>query len=269
MNPGGPTREGTGGERTRPGEAAVNPGVWVVGPADLRPGEVTSRPATESVFAIDGFDLCRARLDGESSPWHHHGDRTVYGVVLDGRGRIEFGVGGTDSIAVGPGAFFRVPPGVVHREVADGTQVALVGFAGEGPLVVEVDAPDTAPSARPAVAGDDDLVPAGWLANVTRLMPFPDAPVQQVRGHAAGDVASSWHHHGDNHVFGYVLGGEGYTEWGTGPNERAHVREGEWFHTAPGVVHRDVNPSAAEQEYLLWLVGSDPRTVVVDGPDAE
>jgi hypothetical protein len=28
-----------------------------------------------------------------------------------------------------------------------------------------------------------------------------------------------------------------------------------------------VNPSAVEQEYLLWLVGSDPRTVFVDGPD--
>ena len=252
---------------TNPDEMTANPDVVVIGPADVRAVAGTSRPTVETVVEIDGFALCRTRLDG-ASPWHHHGERTAYGVVLDGRGRIEFGPDEAASVDVRPGEFFIVPPGAVHREVAtDDGQVALVGVAGEGPLVVDTARPRRRPSVRPRVAGDDDLVPAGTLQNVTRLTPFPDSPVQQVRGHATGAVESSWHHHGDNHVFGYVVAGEGYVQWGTGPGERALVGTGEWFHLSPGVVHRDVNPSDADQHYLLWLVGSEPRTVPVDGPD--
>lgn len=248
---------------------ATNPGVVVVGPGGERAVERASRPTVETVLAVEGFDLCRTRLDvGETSGWHYHGERTAYGVVLDGRVRVEFGPADADAATVGPGEFFVVPAGVVHREVAlGGAQVALVGFAGVGPLVVDADAPDTVPSVRPRVAGDDDLVPAETLANVTRLMPFPDTPVRQVRGHAAGNVASAWHHHGDNHVLGYVVAGEGYMEWGTGPGERKRVHAGECFHLPPGVVHRDVNPSGADQHYLLWLTGSEPRTIPVEGPN--
>lgn len=252
---------------TNPDETTTNPDVEVIGPADVRAVAGMSRPTVETVVEIDGVALCRTRLNG-ASPWHHHGERTAYGVVLDGRGRIEFGPDEAASVNVRPGEFFVVPPRVVHREVAtDDAQVALVGFAGEGPLVVDATRPRQRPSVRPRVAGGDDLVPAGTLQNVTRLSPFPDSPVQQVRGHAPGAVESSWHHHGDNHVFGYVVAGEGYMEWGTGPGERALVGTGAWFHLSPQVVHRDVNPSDADQRYLLWLVGSEPRTVPVDGPD--
>ena len=45
----------------------------------------------------------------------------------------------------------------------------------------------------------------------------------------------------------------------------ALVRAGEWFHLSPGVVHRDVNPRDADQRYLLWLTGSEPRTVPAAG----
>ncbi|WP_318568062.1 cupin domain-containing protein [Salinigranum marinum] len=168
-----------------------NSDVVVIGPADVRAVAGTSRPTVETVVESDGFALCRTRLAGTSS-WHHHGERTAYGVVLDGRGRIEFGPDPGESVDVGPGEFFVVPPGVVHREVAtDDAQAALVGFAGEGPLVVDAARPRRRPSVRPRVAGDDDLSSAGTLQNVTRLTPFPDSPVQQVRGHAAGAVESS------------------------------------------------------------------------------
>jgi uncharacterized RmlC-like cupin family protein len=274
------------------GDSAVGPGVSVVGPAKVRVVEGTSRPTVEVVFDVDGFTLCRTRLDGGASAWHHHGNRTAYGVVLAGRGRIEWGPDGADGHDVGPDEFFVLPPAVVHREVVTGSGplVALVGFASgtgvgsgtdprsgsgtdesdDGALVVDADPPvageDLTPPPGLRVAGTDDLVPAGWLANVTRLMPFPDAAVQQVRGHAAGDVESNWHHHGDNHVFGHVLAGEGYMQWGADPDERELVGQGEWFHLEPGVVHRDVNPSDADQHYLLWLTGSEPRTVTVEGP---
>jgi uncharacterized RmlC-like cupin family protein len=221
-----------------------------------------------TVFAVEGFDLCRTRLSPDaSSGWHHHGGHTVYGTVLDGRARLEFGPGKADAFEVGPGDFFLIPAAVVHREASDEeAQVALVGYAGEGPLVVDADPPERLPAVRPRVAGDADLVPTGMLKGLARLTPFPDAAVQQVRGHAAGAVESNWHHHGDNHVFGYVVEGEGYMEWGTGPGDRALVRTGECFHLPPGVVHRDVNPHDADQRYLLWLTGSEPRTVPVEGP---
>jgi uncharacterized RmlC-like cupin family protein len=249
---------------------ATNPGVSV-GRASALESTERDGPTTESLVTVAGFELCRTRLrPSASSGWHHHGDHAVYGVVLAGRGRIEFGPGAADALAVGPGDFFSVPAAVVHREGAGREgQVALVGVAGTGPRVVDAAPPDRPPAVRPFVAGEGDLVPAGTLANLTRLTPFPDAAVQQVRGHAAGAVASNWHHHGDNHVFGYVVEGEGYIEWGTGPDDRALVRTGEWFHLPPGVVHRDVNPRDADQRYLLWLTGSEPRTVPVEGPPGE
>ena len=251
---------------------ATNPGVSVVGASEpSRPSgpsgaEWDGQPTTETLFAVEGFELCRTRLSPETtSGWHHHGGHTVYGVALDGRTRLEFGPGDTDVFEVGLGDFFVVPAAVVHREVSDGAaQVALVGFAGAGPLVVDADPPEQPPAVRPRIARDADLVPTGMLKNLTRLTPFPDAAVQQVRGHAAGAVESNWHHHGDNHVFGYVVEGEGYMEWGTGPNDRALVQAGECFHLSPELVHRDVNPRDADQRYLLWLTGSEPRTVPVE-----
>ncbi|WP_109745701.1 cupin domain-containing protein [Salinigranum rubrum] len=248
---------------------ATNPGVSVVGASVPSGAESDGQPTTEALCSVDGFELCRTRLSpGASSGWHHHGEHTVYGVVLDGRARLEFGPGDADGFEVGPGDFFRIPATVVHREVSDEeAQVALVGFAGAGPLVVDADSPEGPPAAHPRVAGDADLVPTGMLKGLTRLTPFPDAAVQQVRGHAAGAVESNWHHHGDNHVFGYVVEGEGYMEWGTGPDDRALVRAGECFHLSPEVVHRDVNPRDADQRYLLWLTGSEPRTVPAAVPE--
>jgi uncharacterized RmlC-like cupin family protein len=250
---------------------ATNPGVSVVGPNRVNGAEQWTQPTVESIFAIDGFELCRTRLSpGAASGWHHHGEHTTYGVVLDGRARLEFAPGTAGSVELAPGDFFVVPAAVVHREVAtDQAQISLVGFAGAGPLVLDADPPEVVPAVRPRVAGDDDLVPAGVLKNLTRLTPFPDAAVQQVRGHATAAVESNWHHHGDNHVFGYVVEGEGYMEWGAGPGDRALVQTGECFHLEPYVVHRDVNPRDSDQRYVLWLTGSEPRTVPVEGLPGE
>jgi len=68
-------------------------------------------------------------------------------------------------------------------------------------------------------------------------------------------------------VFGYVIDGEGYVEWGTDEDQRRLARAGEFFWIPAGLVHRDVNPTDDEQDYVLWLTGSEPRTVPVDGPD--
>ncbi|WP_101294539.1 cupin domain-containing protein [Halegenticoccus soli] len=252
-----------------------DPDVSVVGPGDVesRAASVAGR-TRETVFEADEALLARIRLPGGGeSEWHAHGEREAYGVVVEGRARIEYGPDRADAIDVGVGEFFRVPAGVVHRDAnpSDDECVALVAFVGPGDGAVDVAAeepPSEASHPAPRAAGEDDLVPTARLKNLTRLTPFPDAPVQQVRGHASGRVESDWHHHGDNDVFGHVLAGEGYVEWGPGPDERKLARAGEFFRVPAGVVHRDVNPSDDEQEYVLWLTGSEPRTVRVDGPES-
>lgn len=227
----------------------------------------------EVAFDTNTVLLAKIRLGEGGSGWLVHPERDAYGVIRDGGALFTFGPNGDETVEVDAGGFFHIPAGLVHRIVAptDGV-IALVAYVGTGEPIVSVDGPGSdAPegAGAPTVAGRDDLVETSPLANLTRAMPFPDAPVQQVRGHADGRVASEWHHHGDNDVFGYVIRGEGYVEWGTGENDRKLAEAGEFFVVPAGVVHRDVNPSDDVQDYLLWVVGSEPRVVYVDGPDSD
>ncbi|SFR55878.1 cupin domain-containing protein [Halogeometricum limi] len=246
-----------------------DPGVSVRATDELVPFENAPPGATwTTAFETTRVLLVRAENDRET-PWQT-GGRDAYGVVLDGDGRLDFGPGESDSVRVDEGEFFFVPAGSTHRYVPFGErQVCLVAFVGTGDVVVLADESSDAPSEPPRVAGGAALVPTGHLSNLTRLTPFPDAAVQQVRGHATGRVASDWHHHGDNDVFGYVLDGEGYVEWGVADGERTLARAGEFFHVPAGVVHRDVNPSDDDQRYVLWLTGSEPRLVRVERPNGE
>jgi uncharacterized RmlC-like cupin family protein len=245
----------------------ADPEISVVGPDDVERADEETRA---TVFETEETLLVQSRRDGgASSGWHSHGDRGAYGVVLAGSIRVEYGPDGERSVEAGAGEFFHVPAGVVHRDANPGEDdlSLAVAFVGAGEAVVDADGPPSeAPDSPPRVAGEDDLVATAELANLTRLTPFPDADVQQVRGHADGRIESDWHHHGDNDVFGHVLDGEGYVEWGAGPDERKLARAGDFFHVPAGVVHRDVNPSDDEQDYVLWLTGSEPRNVPVDDP---
>ena len=226
----------------------------------------TPAETREIVFETPRVLLERIKQTGETmTEWRHHGDRDAYEVVLSGQSRVKHGFG---SFSIGVDEFLYIPAGVTYRlTTADEKMEALIAYVGLGQLEVTVDGSNTKqPERAPQRAGTDDLVSAGELKNLTRLMPFPETPVQQVRGHASGRIASDWHHHGDNDVLGYVLNGEGYIEWGQGEGERTLARAGEFFHISAGVVHRDVNPGNDKQDYVLWLTGSEPRTVPVDGP---
>jgi uncharacterized RmlC-like cupin family protein len=79
----------------------------------------------------------------ETSGWHHHGDYETSIYVVTGSVRMESGPGGGDVIEAGPGDFFYVPPGAVHREGNPGDEEAhlIVVRAGSGPAVVNVDGP--------------------------------------------------------------------------------------------------------------------------------
>lgn len=94
--------------------------------------------ATEGMWA--GFVRTAAQ---DTSGWHHHGDYETSIYVVTGQVRMESGPGGGDVVLAGPGDFFYVPPGAVHREANPGDEEAhlIVVRAGSGPAVINVDGP--------------------------------------------------------------------------------------------------------------------------------
>lgn len=82
--------------------------------------------------------------------WHHHGDRHVFGSLLDGRAVVEFatesrdGTTEVDRLAFAAPDFFHVPPRTVHRDGNRGkvAQVSVSTFVGAGHVVVTVDDPE-------------------------------------------------------------------------------------------------------------------------------
>jgi uncharacterized RmlC-like cupin family protein len=127
------------------GTGDVAGGRVVAVPADaLRPGVPTPGIVRETAFETAEATLMRARAEPRAaSGWHHHGDRDVLGYVVRGRARFEFGAGGRDSVEIDEGGFFRVPAGVVHRDVnpLDEAQEIVLAVVGDGPLVVNLDGP--------------------------------------------------------------------------------------------------------------------------------
>src|SRR5260221_636536 len=66
-----------------------------------------------------GFSLVD---EGSSSNRHHHGNEEVF-IVMEGTGRICVE---DESVDVSPGSVVRVPPGVDHQLVNEGTGVLKV-----------------------------------------------------------------------------------------------------------------------------------------------
>lgn len=119
--------------------------VTAVAPDEVRP--VESTPGIERFLALgsDRAMLIRAQGGpGIASGWHHHGRREVFGHVLSGRVRFEYGPGGRGSTEVEEGGYFHVPVGLVHRDVNpdDQPQDMLIAFVGEGQLVVNLEGPE-------------------------------------------------------------------------------------------------------------------------------
>jgi uncharacterized RmlC-like cupin family protein len=114
-------------------------------PADaLRPGAPTPGVAREIAFELERATLMRARAEPHAATgWHHHGSRDVFGYVVRGLARFEFGTGGSGSVEIGEGGFFHVPAGLVHRDVnpLDEPQEIVIAVVGDGPLVVNLDGP--------------------------------------------------------------------------------------------------------------------------------
>ena len=116
--------------------------------------EATGLPvgvAGEQAFHHDGAWVGFLNLEpGASSPWHHHGEWDSYAYVTQGVLRWEFGDDGGDSIEVGAGDVGHMPAWIVHRDVSVGAEnLAMALFrAGDGPLTIDVDGPQTVTEER-------------------------------------------------------------------------------------------------------------------------
>src|SRR3989475_13144732 len=94
------------------------PRIEVVHRTELKKGESTPGIFRETAFESSNVLVSRTRLErGAVSGWHHHGTHELYGFLVSGQLRLEYGPKGADAAVVGPGDFFHVPPGLVHRGV--------------------------------------------------------------------------------------------------------------------------------------------------------
>ena len=119
------------------------------------------------------------------------------------------------------------------------------------------------------VVAPDEVEADESTPGVVRRAVFETESAVMVQSRIAGDTTSGWHHHGDRHVYGYVLSGDGTIEYGPGGDERRDCGAGEWFYISPGTVHRDVNPTDEEVVVLVCFVGSGRVVVNVDDPRAD
>ncbi len=99
----------------------------------------------QPVFDVPGAHVGLTRLSpGAVTSWHHHGTCNFFGYMLKGTVKLESGPGGSQSERIPEGHFFRIPPHLVHRDVNDSGDMALIAIAcvGEGPMSVNVDTPE-------------------------------------------------------------------------------------------------------------------------------
>lgn len=120
--------------------------IEVVRGTELAPADGTAGIVRGRAFESEALVVSRSRIAaGTISAWHHHGTRHLYGFLVSGRLRFEYGPAGADSVEIRPGDFFHIGPGLVHRDVnPDQMEPAVVVnvTAGRGPTVVNVTGPE-------------------------------------------------------------------------------------------------------------------------------
>lgn len=132
-------------ERSGTGEDATGSGIEIVRGAELKKGDSTQGIVRDKAFESGDVLFARSRIAGGiKSGWHHHGERDLYGFLVSGRLRFDYGKGGKDSAEVGAGDFFHIQVGVAHRDVNPDNHLDAVVvniLLGKGPPVVNVSGP--------------------------------------------------------------------------------------------------------------------------------
>ncbi len=129
----------------RAGKPLAVEAIEVVRRGGLGAGGSTAGIVREKAFESPGVVVSKSTVPGDAvSAWHHHGARNLYGFVVSGRLKLEFGRAGKESVEVAAGDFFHITPGLIHRDVnPDRHEKAVIVnvSVGEGPAVVNVEAP--------------------------------------------------------------------------------------------------------------------------------
>jgi uncharacterized RmlC-like cupin family protein len=74
----------------------------------------------------------------------NHGEHDVYGYIVSGKIRFEYGRRGKSVAEADPGDFFHVPPNTVHRETPSKDKgKVILAFFGAGPMAINVEGPET------------------------------------------------------------------------------------------------------------------------------
>src|SRR3989441_5667216 len=98
-----------------PSPERVMPGIDVVRETGLKEGQSTPGILREQAFESSNVLVSRTRLDPAAvSGWHHHRTPDLYGFLLSGRLRLEYGTTGSEAGTVSPGDLIHIPPGLVH-----------------------------------------------------------------------------------------------------------------------------------------------------------
>src|SRR5207244_12356892 len=89
--------------------------IEVVRSRELHRGDSTEGIVRERAFEDNRVVVGRSRISGGVvSAWHHHGTRHLYGFLVAGRIRFDYGPAGRGVVGPDGGDFFQVPPGVVQ-----------------------------------------------------------------------------------------------------------------------------------------------------------
>lgn len=103
---------------------------------------------------------------------------------------------------------------------------------------------------------------------ITRHKAFESDDITFSRSRVPGGVVSDWHHHSTRNLYGFVVSGRLWLEYGSKGEEVAHLGRGDFFHIPPGLVHRDVNPDEKQEARIVnILLGKGPLVVDVRGPE--
>lgn len=116
-----------------------------VTPDAVEADESTPGLSRQVIFETDNTVMVKSSVEsGTSTGWHHHCNRDAYGYLLTGRGSVEFGAAGNQHRELSAPLCFHIPPGSIHREIAETDMEVIVNFVGTGPLFENVDGPESA-----------------------------------------------------------------------------------------------------------------------------
>lgn len=121
-------------------------GIEIIRKQSLTAGAFTAGITRHKAFDSPGVLISQSRIDPKaSSDWHHHADRTLYGYLVQGQLRFDYGPQGSRAVEFSAGDYFRILPGIVHRDVNPSRNehaLVVAVLVGEGPPTVNTAGPD-------------------------------------------------------------------------------------------------------------------------------